>query len=408
MFDFNSDIGLYFHIPFCSRICSYCDFRKTSIYNPETISSYLKKISKDFLYLKNLLSDYNLFSGSFYSCYLGGGTPSLITSEYEELFHIISPFLDKDAEITIESNPQDITEDNLRTWSSYGINRLSIGIQSFNREALLFLTRDLLPKERLIEIIQLSKQYFNNINIDLIYGLPIKNHQKIFFDDLLILQDKLHPQHISLYCLSYSSKTPLGLRLKRGLVDKVDDDTCAFMYEKIQNKLKTKYINEEVSNWYQPGYPAKHSNLYWSQGYYLGVGPGACGFLPSNSYLQDKFKTKTPSQLGYRYSYKDNLTSFLNPSHSITDLIQEDPRDSYSYLCEYIGCCLRSLNGINLERIQTLTDYRFTPSSFIKQALKENLLILKGNTIYLREDQWFLEMSWSKKLIESFVKDTKK
>ncbi len=401
---YGPNIGLYFHIPFCSRICSYCDFSKTSIYTQDIINSYVQKLSDHFNYVKDLLFDNTceLKDQKFYSMYLGGGTPSLITHQYEKLFDTVRPYLKNDAEITLEANPQDINHKNLKIWSSLGINRLSIGVQSFNQEALRFLTREPLSVDQILDIISISRNYFSNLNIDLIYSLPIANHESIFFKDLDILTSQVIPEHISLYCLSYSSKTPLGLREKRGIIKRIDDDTCADIYEKAIDLLQDRYIHEEVSNWYLPSYPAKHSNLYWSGGYYLGIGPGASGYLPQTIKLKNRFSIQTPTHLGWRYTYNSQIKAFLDSKINWDKLIQEDVRSEQSFLYELLGSTLRSRNGLDLKKLESISGYRFIPTSFIKGAISQGILRLEYDKIFLDPSSWFLEMSWAKKLIEAF------
>lgn len=397
----NSPIGLYFHIPFCSRICSYCDFKKTAMFNPKTLSNYVDQLCEHFLYFKRYLD------GSFYSLYFGGGSPSCLTHEYEKLFNCIRSYINQEAEITIEANPEDLTKDNLKLWSDLGINRLSLGVQALDPKAREFLTRENLSYKELMDLIELGYEFFSNINIDLIYGIPIRKQFDIFFKDLNLVIDKINPQHLSLYSLTYSSKTPLGLRLNRGIVHAVADSTLALMYKKISELLKNKdYIHEEVSNWHLAGWEAKHSNLYWSGGYYLGIGPGACGFLPLTDRLAKDLGIIGSLSLGYRYSYEGTISSFIEESSSdfIKTKINEDQRNYYDYLCEYIGSSLRSNNGVDLKLIEDLCFYTFKPSSVVEWAISKGYIKISDNKIYLDPCQWFLETSWSLKLIESFVK----
>ena len=158
-------LGLYLHIPFCKSICHYCDFPKTRLFNKDLVSKYFSK-------LKTVLQQWlSVDSIHFSSVYLGGGTPGLFAEEYASIFALLRGYIDKDAEITIEVNPNDVRRENLSIWKDFGINRISIGVQSFNDDALRFLTRSHSSKTA-EHSIELAKDFFSNVNIDLIYGLP--------------------------------------------------------------------------------------------------------------------------------------------------------------------------------------------------------------------------------------------
>ena len=409
----NIKYGLYFHIPFCSRICSYCDFYKTSLYTSDLLNSYIKALEESFSFF------HSIYPLMFYSLYLGGGSPGIYTKEYESLFKKINPFLDTNSEKTIELNPTDINEENLSIWKSLGINRVSIGIQSFNDKVLHFLNRSSLPSNLLLKKIELTKKYFSNINIDLIYGIPLQKQESIFFNDL-DLALSMDIEHLSLYCLTYNKTTPLGLKLSRNIIHERSSNTLASMYDKILNILNKNYIHEEISNWAIPKKLAYHSNLYWSGGYYLGIGASSHGYLPYfdrdiDNYEKNKVlkflntnnldnKNDLLSKIGIRYFYPYNIKEFISNPHSIS----LDSRTLDSWLIEYIGACLRSINGINTDLIKDIHGSILRPNKMLDWALKKGLIYIeeknKKNFLYLKDSEWFKENYWDKVVIDSFIK----
>lgn len=281
--------SVYIHIPFCKSICSYCDFCKFLL-NKNFINSYLKALKEEikekyqFEVLKTL--------------YIGGGTPSsLKKEELEKLFKIIKIFnLDKNYEFTFEVNVNDLTEDLLLFLKENKVNRLSIGIQTFNKKYLKLLNR---KNNDVINKINLAKKYFDNINVDLMYGFFNQTLKELQEDLDLFL--KLELNHISTYALILENNT----KLKIDNYQELDDNTQRNMYDKIRKILKNNgYNHYELSNFAKKGYESRHNLNYWNNKEYYGFGLGA------SSYVNGKRITNTRSlnkYIKHDYSFEEEI-----------------------------------------------------------------------------------------------------
>ena len=265
--------GIYFHIPFCHRACSYCDFHfSTSLKAEQNVISAMK------MELINRLSE---LSSSVKTIYFGGGTPSIIKpEEIEDFIKLIKERneLEKDAEITLECNPEDLSESNLNKWYSAGINRLSIGVQSFNTTALKTLNRAHSKSQAITGINLARKAGFNNISIDLIYSIPDIQVPELK-TDLKELMD-LNPEHISCYQLTIEPRTALAHQIKKNKITEVDDESSRHQFLLIHDEFTKKgYNHYEISNYSKPGFESKHNSSYWTREQYLGIGPSAHSFI---------------------------------------------------------------------------------------------------------------------------------
>ena len=242
--------SIYFHIPFCKRICSYCDFCK-NYYNKDIIDKYLDALNNEVLDLYK--------NEEIKTLYIGGGTPSSLSlKELDKLFSIISKInLSKVYEFTFECNYDDITEELLKKLKLNKVNRLSIGIESFNEKFSKLLNRKINKKE-MLDKINLSKKYFDNISIDLMYGMPGQTLEDLNNDIDMFL--KLDITHVSLYSLILEEHTKLYLKVK----EEVDEDVQSSMYNLIVNKLSNKYKRYEISNFSKEKYESKHNLTYWN------------------------------------------------------------------------------------------------------------------------------------------------
>ncbi len=262
--------GLYLHIPFCKQACYYCDFHfSTQKDNKEAL---IDAMCKELVLQKKYLTDELVET-----IYFGGGTPSLLSeSELGSLFDTINQnFIVKDnAEVTLEANPDDLTEQNLSLLKSMGINRLSIGVQSFDDSVLKFLNRVHSAKEAIHCIEEAQKAGINNISIDLIYAIPgqdlnlwKKNIEKAI---------AISPAHVSAYSLTIEEKTVFGRWQKTGKLHSESDETAATQMEILMQMLgNASYEHYEISNFCKPGFYSRHNSSYWKQKKYLGVGPSA-------------------------------------------------------------------------------------------------------------------------------------
>ena len=262
--------GIYIHIPFCKSRCKYCDFFSTT--HLEKQSQYVQALlmeMQDRLPIAN-----NLYPIS--TIYIGGGTPSTLQVEY---LQAIVEAIRREArgerqEITLEANPGDITAEKARAWREMGINRLSIGIQSFQDELLQLIGRRHNAEQARQAVAAAQAAGFDNISIDLMYALPSQTMEQWQNDVAEALQ--LHVQHISTYGLIYEEGTALTTLLDHGMIEAVDEDTEMQMYDYLTAQLTAHgYIHYEVSNFALPERQSKHNSNYWNNTPYIGLGAGA-------------------------------------------------------------------------------------------------------------------------------------
>ncbi len=214
---------------------------------------------------------------TIYTIYFGGGTPSLLEGPHlKKLMRIIQHeyALSSNPEITLEANPDDLNDEKLSTFFDHGVNRLSIGVQSFNDEHLKWMNRQHSSKEAIDTFHLARAKGFENISLDLIYALPEENHNNWLRDLNMITE--LRPEHISSYCLTIEPQTAFGNWLKKGKIKAIDDDFAADQFEILLETMdKYGYDQYEISNFAQPGYESQHNSAYWKDEKYLGIGPSA-------------------------------------------------------------------------------------------------------------------------------------
>jgi oxygen-independent coproporphyrinogen-3 oxidase len=261
--------AIYIHIPFCVKKCGYCDFLSFSC--EEKTKEDRRK------YVEKLIKEIELYPKITYdTVYFGGGTPSLL--EVGEIKSILEKMdIKEDAEITLEVNPQTVSLEKLKGFRNIGINRLSIGIQSFNDEKLKVLGR-VHNKEIALETYgNARKAGFKNVSIDLIFATPNQTVEELL-EDLEVVK-KIDPEHISIYSLIWEEGTKFMELLDSGKLNPLDNELEADMYELIINELKKiGYTHYEISNFAKPGYESRHNSKYWKNVDYLGVGLGASGY----------------------------------------------------------------------------------------------------------------------------------
>ena len=262
--------GIYIHIPFCKQRCTYCDFytEVAPQFIPSIIVSMIKEI--------DIRKDY-LHNSVINTIYFGGGTPSILHSgQFSDLFDAINNryLVAKDAEITFEANPDDLTSEFLESIRSLPFNRLSIGIQSFDDDDLKRINRRHTSKQAVEAVVKAQAAGFTNISIDLIYGLPFQTIES--WERQLDKAFSLHIQHISAYGLTYEEGTPLWKQRESGKIKSVDDLTMNKMYLLLLEKMKQNGFEAyEISNFSLPGFRSRHNSSYWKQEPYLGIGPSA-------------------------------------------------------------------------------------------------------------------------------------
>ena len=265
--------GIYIHIPYCKQQCTYCNFHFRIAQKDKL--EMLKSMHKEIKERKDFLNDKEVSS-----IYFGGGTPSILSiSEIKDILQTIYTLysVNEDAEITVECNPDDLTGPKLSSYKKIGVNRLSIGVQSFADADLKFMNRSHNAKEA-IESIELAKKVgFENITIDLIYGLSNQTLKQ--WRKNLDIMFSLGIQHFSAYALTIEEKTPLYHLVKNEKVKVLSDKKTISQFNLLQVKAKEQgFIHYEISNFGKQGYFSKHNTAYWTGNHYLGIGPSAHSF----------------------------------------------------------------------------------------------------------------------------------
>ncbi|MCU0448221.1 MAG: radical SAM family heme chaperone HemW [Bernardetiaceae bacterium] len=263
--------SLYFHIPFCKQACHYCDFHFSTLATgqPEMVAALLHELE--------LQRDFFGPSPELQSVYFGGGTPSLLAPE--QLGRLLGRAsalfaLAPEAEITLEANPDDLDEAKLAALRQLGINRLSIGIQSFHGPHLQWMNRAHNAQQALQCVPLAQRAGFHNLTIDLIYGIPAADHTVWQADLAQGLQ--LDVPHISAYCLTIEPRTAFGRWAAKGRLQPAPDEFAAHQFDLLADTLLAAgYEHYEISNFARPGFYSRHNRHYWKQGPYLGIGPSA-------------------------------------------------------------------------------------------------------------------------------------
>ncbi|MBK7818423.1 MAG: radical SAM family heme chaperone HemW [Sphingobacteriaceae bacterium] len=265
--------GIYLHIPFCKQACTYCDFHFSVNMNskPELVKAILLEIDQRKNYIEG---------EEIETIYFGGGTPSVLDE------HELNSILEKinkefkvaiNAEITLECNPDDLTPQKLEQLKKAGINRLSIGLQSFNEEELKWMNRAHTAAESLSCVKLAQSKGFDNITIDLIYGSKFQDQQS--WEGTLQTVVNLNVQHISAYNLTIESKTKLGVDHKKGSEPEVSEELSSEQFKKMIEVLqKNGFVHYEISNFGKENFFSKHNSNYWKGAKYLGLGPSAHSF----------------------------------------------------------------------------------------------------------------------------------
>lgn len=357
--------GIYIHIPFCKQACHYCDFHFTTStkYKSELVQSIIKEVElqHDFLPSKNIDT-----------IYFGGGTPSLLsTLEIEKIIHSIGTTfnINTDIEITLEANPDDLTEEKIKELAIAGINRLSIGTQTFNKDLLKFLNRAHNEKEA-IDSIELALKHFDNISVDLIYGIHDQSLET-FREDINILTS-LSPQHVSAYALTIEGNNAFARWKEKGTLKPEDDDLAISHFQLLIDELSSKgYDQYEISNFSKPNYESKHNTSYWFGKSYLGLGPSAHSF--NGSFRQ--------YNIAHNMKYIDSIQHNNVP-------FEKDTLNNNDRVNEYIMTRLRTKWGVNLKELKDLFFHEMSSEQnrIIDSYCSSNQLYLKKQKLTLTEN----------------------
>lgn len=365
---------LYFHIPFCKRICTYCDFYKVGALGllPKVIEGMHKELDERTNYLDER---------RITSIYFGGGTPSLVApKEIERLIQHAHNLFDCSAveEITIEANPDDLTEEYVGELRRTSVNRLSLGIQSFDDRVLRFMNRRHSAKEAMESVERLRKAGYDNISIDLIFGIGGFGDE--WLRESVERAIALGVEHISAYHLTVEERTRLGLMVRKGEYTPVDEEQSERDYALVEGLLQgAGYEHYEVSNYALDGRRAKHNSAYWTGVEYLGIGPGAHSFSGDDR----RWCISTAKEYG------EGDIRF--ESESLT---------KHDHLNEYVMTSLRRAEGIDLSHIAER--YGRAEAERIERAAR---VWIEGETVVRQGDRLFLptpKFMLSDAVIESF------
>lgn len=313
----NSVDALYVHIPFCSHICHYCDFTKM-LYDRARIKPYVDAL---------IVEVTTNVAKPVQTIFIGGGTPSTLTAEeIEPLLKTLSSRLARDGEFTVECNVESTTEEKLKLYQRYGVNRLSFGVQSFQPSYLEWMNR-FHNRQQITDVIALAKKIgFTDINVDLIYDLKGQTDAELNSDLRAFIA--LDIDHISTYALTIHPNTVFGIQR----VKPASDETSRRHYIAILNALrKAGYERYEVSNFARHGKRSRHNQTYWKNDYYYGCGLGASGYEP-----------------GLRYTNTKNINDYI----AGRTRKEFDPVTDESFETDYVMLQLRMADGIILENFQ--------------------------------------------------------
>lgn len=358
--------GIYIHIPFCKQACHYCDFHfSTSLKNKDAlVKSILMEIDNRINYLPNKTIE---------TIYFGGGTPSLLSEK--EIFQILEKLyklynVSNNAEITLECNPDDLSDEKLKELKRLEINRLSIGLQSFDEEELIWMNRAHTAKESESSVKRAQDRGFENITIDLIYGSKFSNltSWKKTLDKAITLQ----VPHISSYNLTIEEKTKLGHDFKVKKEVAIDDEKSSEMFLEMIDRLeKNEFIHYEISNFGKEGFFSKHNSNYWKGEHYLGLGPSAHSFDGTSRQWN-----VSNNNLYIKYLEEKSEAYFEK------EILTETERFN-----EYILTSLRTIWGINLDYLKTNFSSDFVNNFLnqIQEYIKQETVVVKDKTYTLTE-----------------------
>ena len=361
--------GIYIHIPYCKQACHYCDFHFS------TNHSSIKRMTSAIV--RELENQREYLSGDKVSTiYFGGGTPSLLPQE--DLDKIMSAIeftndIDNEREVTLEVNPEDVSTEMINVWKEAGVNRISIGIQTFHNDLLQYLNRAH-DNTKAKEALGLITDSFDNFNLDLIYGIPHAKDDRLVEDIIQALE--YDPSHISAYALTIEPKTVFGNRLKNNKLKVVDDDLIADEFLLLHDQLTSKgYDHYEVSNYATNGYISKHNSGYWKSKKYLGVGPSA------HSY-----------NLVSRQSNISNNAKYMKLMEENGNYFTVEELDNNARVNDYILTSLRTKWGISIELIKKEWSYDISKDkeNFLMQLLQNQYATLENDRLILTANGFLL------------------
>lgn len=352
-------VGCYIHIPFCQKKCYYCDF-----------CAYMNVEHRIDNYINNLLKEIKLYQDRLCceidSIYIGGGTPSYIDGKYiEQIIKAIQRFkIDKIKEFTIECNPNSISKDKLLLYKDLGINRISLGVQSFDNKVLKAIGRNHTAEIALNDIDLIRKLGFDNLSFDLMLNLPKQDYKSVKNDIEMV--KKISPEHISWYSLILEEGSRFSALDKKGKLDLMEDDTEVKIFDNIINELSDIGLKRyEISNFAKEGYESYHNKKYWEGDGYIAFGMSGSGYLSNYRY------TNTRNFIHFEQMIRENKLPIEDKIY-----INNEDREK-----EYIIFKLRETAGINLEEFKNKfgEDFLIKYKKEIKKFDNQDFFIIDQN-----------------------------
>ena len=349
--------GIYIHIPFCKQACFYCDFHfSTSLKKKDEL---IQALVKELEIRKDEINE------TVETIYFGGGTPSLLS--IDELNLIVKTInenytVSNNPEITLEANPDDLTNQQITDLTNTQINRLSIGVQSFFEDDLQSMNRAHSSKEAK-ECLSMAARHFDNITIDLIYGIPNMTLEK--WDKNLQIAFDLGINHISSYALTVEPKTALDLFIKKGTYPPINEGLALKHFNHLVNETaKQGFIQYEISNFGKPNYFSKHNSSYWHGTHYLGIGPSAHSFDGETRSWNVSNNTK------YIQSIQNSKLPKTEETLSVNDKYNE-----------YVMTSLRTIRGISLQKVERDFGKKYFQhlNSSSEKYINQNLLVASSD-----------------------------
>ena len=366
----------YVHIPFCTQICYYCDFSKVFIKNQPVDS-----------YLEHLIEEYDSYDiKKLRTLYIGGGTPTALSaSQLAFLLEKLTDKLDLSylEELTIEANPGDLDQEKIAVLKDSPVNRVSLGVQTFNDRMLKQIGRSHLEKDIYENIANLKKAGFDNISIDLIYALPKQTMEDVKINVAKAIA--LDIPHMSLYSLILENHTVFMNRMRRGKLPLPKEDLEAEMFEYIISELeKAGFEHYEISNFSKPGFESRHNLMYWDNAEYYGIGAGASGYVD-----------------GVRYKNHGPIRHYLQAVEAGNARVQEEELTLHEKMEEEMFLGLRKKSGVSKKRFEEKFGLSFEDQygAVVTELTEQGLLVPDRDIVRMTKKGLFLGDTVAEKFI---------
>lgn len=355
--------GIYIHIPFCKQACHYCNFHFSTTFE-DYRENMINAICKELEYKKEIFLDKEIST-----IYFGGGTPSLLTQEeLDAIFFAINTNYNTGAvvEVTIEANPDDISEEKLNQWKVKGINRISLGVQSFFEEDLEQMNRSHTAQQAHNAITAIKDAGFVNFSIDFMFALPLLTDNQL--EKNLEIAVNYQVPHISCYNLTIEEQTALLHLIKKGKIEDLSEDKSVNQFELVMRTLgKHKYHQYEISNYAQEGFKSRHNSAYWAQKAFIGVGPSAHSFYNS-----------------IRSFNISNNQKYIQEIHEKGAYFELEELTENEFYNEFVLTRLRTSKGVDIRELEILFP------NYVNRFKENTVEFLRGGLLSFFGDEYRL------------------